>query len=125
MAHPSDQLPALRERMSAALTRAMKTRDRVAVSALRSTLGALANAEAVGVATSVAAVGSQDFAGSSSGVGSSEVVRRTLADHETAELVLAEAVEREDAAEGYDAAGQSSRAEQLRAEATVIRSFLA
>jgi len=125
MDHPSDQLPALRERMSAALTRAMKTRDRVAVSALRSTLGALANAEAVGVATSVAAVGSQDFAGSSSGVGSSEVVRRTLADHETAELVLAEAVEREDAAEGYDAAGQSSRAEQLRAEATVIRSFLA
>jgi uncharacterized protein YqeY len=39
--------------------------------------------------------------------------------------VLAEAVEREDAALGYEAAGQSSRAERLRAEATVIRSFLA
>ena len=120
-----DQPPDVRERMSAALTRAMKARDRVAVSALRSTLGTLANAEAVGVGTTVAGVGSKDVAGSSSGVGSSEAVRRTLAGRETAELVLAEAVEREDAAVGYDAAGQSSRAERLRAEATVIRSFLA
>jgi len=120
-----DQPPDVRQRMSAALTRAMKARDRVAVSALRSTLGTLANAEAVGVGTSVAGVGSKDVAGSSNGVGSSEAVRRTLADRETAELVLAEAVEREDAAVGYDAAGQSSRAERLRAEATVIRSFLA
>jgi uncharacterized protein YqeY len=120
-----DQPPDVRERMSAALTRAMKARDRVAVSALRSTLGTLANAEAVGVGTSVTGVGSKDVAGSSSGVGSSEAVRRTLAGRETAELVLAEAVEREDAAVGYDAAGQSSRAERLRAEAMVIRSFLA
>ena len=39
--------------------------------------------------------------------------------------MLTEAVEREDAARGYEAAGQSARAERLRAEATVIRSFLA
>jgi len=118
------ETPALRERMSAALTRAMKARDQVAVSALRSTLGTLANAEAIGVGTSVAGVGSKDVAGSSSGVGSSEAVRRTLAGRETADLVLAEAVERENAAVGYEVAGQSSRAERLRAEATVIRSFL-
>jgi uncharacterized protein YqeY len=119
------ETPALRERMSAALTRAMKARDQVAVSALRSTLGALANAEAVSVGTPVAGVGSQDVAGSSGGVGSSEAVRRTLADRETTDLVLAEAVEREEAAQGYDTTGQSARAERLRAEATVIRSFLA
>ena len=117
--------PAIRERMSAALTRAMKARDQVAVSALRSTLGALANAEAVGVGTTVTGAGSKDVAGSSAGVGSSEAVRRSLAGRETADLVLTEAVEREDAARGYEAAGQAARAERLRAEATVIRSFLA
>jgi len=110
--------------MSAALTRAMKARDQVTVSALRSTLGALANAEAVGVGTPVTGAGSRDVAGSSLGAGSSEAVRRSLAGRETADLVLTEAVEREDAARGYDAAGQPARAERLRAEATVIRSFL-
>jgi uncharacterized protein YqeY len=118
------EAPAVRERMSAALKRAMKARDQVAVSALRSTLGALANAEAVSVGTPLTGVGSKDVAGSSVGVGSSEAVRRSLADRETAELVLAEAVEREDAALGYETVGQSAAAERLRAEATVIRSFL-
>jgi uncharacterized protein YqeY len=111
--------------MTAALTRAMKARDQVAVSALRSTLGALANAEAVSVSTPIADVGSTDVAGSSSGVGSSEARRRTLMDREVTDLVLAEAVEREDAALDYETAGQSARADRLRAEATVIRSFLA
>lgn len=119
-----DETPALRERMSAALTRAMKARDQLAVSALRSTLGALANAEAVSVCTPVAGAGSKEVAGSSIGVGSSEAVRRTLSDLEAAELVVAEAVEREDAALDYEAAGQAVAAERLRAEATVIRSFL-
>jgi uncharacterized protein YqeY len=118
------ETPALRDQMSAALPRAMKARDQVAVSALRSTLGALANAEAIGVSTSVPGGGSKEVAGSSSGVGSSEAVRRTLAGRETADLVLAEAVEREDAALGYEATGQSALAERLRAEAAVIRSFL-
>ena len=125
MDHNAPDTPALREQMSAALTQAMKARDEVTVSALRSTLGALANAEAVGVGTSVAGAGSKDVAGSSPGVGSSEAVRRTLAGREAADLVQTEAVEREDAARGYEAAGQSARAERLRAEATVIRSFLA
>jgi hypothetical protein len=111
--------------MAAGLTRAMKARDQVAVSALRSTLGALANAEAVGVGTAAGGIGSEDVAGSSPGAGSTEAVRRVLADRETADLVLGEAVEREDAARGYDAAGQPARGARLRAEALVIRSFLA
>ncbi|MCW2760937.1 MAG: Yqey-like protein [Marmoricola sp.] len=118
------ETPALRKQLSAALTRAMKARDQVAVTALRSTLGALANAEAVGVGTPVPGAGSTDVAGTTLGVGSTEAVRRALAGREAADLVLSEALEREDAARGYDAAGQPARADRLRAEATVIRSFL-
>ncbi|MET0998305.1 MAG: hypothetical protein ABWX73_06290 [Marmoricola sp.] len=124
MDQSAPEVPALREQLSAALTRAMKARDQVAVSALRSTLGALANAEAVGVGTPAAGAGSADVAGSTFGIGSTEAVRRALAVRETADLVLSEAVEREDAARGYDAAGHPAQAERLRAEASVIRSFL-
>lgn len=124
MDQPAPEVPALREQLSAALTGAMKARDKVAVSALRSTLGALANAESVGVGTTVGGAGSADLAASTPGVGSTEAVRRALANREVADLVLSEAVEREDAARGYDAAGEVSRAERLRAEAAVIRSIL-
>jgi uncharacterized protein YqeY len=124
MDQTSSETPALREQLSAALTRAMKARDQVTVTALRSTLGALANAEAVGVGTPVPGAGSSDVAGTTQGVGSTEAVRRALAGRETADLVLSEALEREEAAQGYDAAGESARAERLRAEASVIRSFL-
>ena len=41
-----------------------------------------------------------------------------------ADLVLVEAIEREDAAGAYEAAGEQNRAGRLRAEAAVIRSFL-
>jgi len=124
MDQTASETPALRDRMSAALIRAMMARDQVAISALRSTLGALANAEAVGVGTPVGGAGSADVAGSTLGVRSTEAVRRVLAGRETADLVLSEAVERENAARGYDDARQDARAERLRAEAAVIRSFL-
>jgi len=106
------------------MTEAMKARDQVAVSALRSILGALANAEAVGVGTPVRGGGSSDVAGTTLSVGCTAAARRRLAGQETTDLVLSEAVEREGMARGYVAAGQQARAERLR-EAAVIRSFLA
>ena len=47
----SDARDDLRARMASALTAAMRARDRVAVSAIRSALSAVANAEAVPVDT--------------------------------------------------------------------------
>ena len=125
MNHAPGAPPALRARLAAALPQAMKARDQVTVAALRSTLAALANAEAVGVGVVPArSVGSADVAGAALGVGASEAVRRTLADRQVADLVLVEAIEREDAAGAYEAAGEQNRAGRLRAEAAVIRSFL-
>ncbi len=117
---------ALRERIAAALPVAMKARDQAAVAALRSTLAALANAEAVGVgAAPQQPTESADVAGSALGVGTTEAVRRSLADREVADLVLREATDREEAARVYDASGATARAERLRAEAATIRGFLA
>ena len=125
MDHLTREAADLRARLAAALPRAMKARDPVAVAALRSTLAALANAEAVGVGTSAdPPLGSADVAGAAVGVGATEAVRRALAAQEVHDLTLAEATEREAAAQTYDAGGQPDRAERLRAEAGVIRSFL-
>jgi len=115
----------LRERIAAALPVAMKARDQAAVAALRSTLAALANAEAVGVgAAPQQPTESADVAGSALGVGTTEAVRRSLADREVADLVLREATDREEAALVYDASGATARAGRLRAEASTIRAFL-
>jgi uncharacterized protein len=96
----------------------MKARDRAAVSALRSTLSAIDNAEAVdrpdgadrGLAIEQSAVG----------VGAMEVARRDLSDDDVARIVRAEIAERESAADGYERSGHPDQAERLRAEAAVL-----
>jgi uncharacterized protein YqeY len=125
MDHTTREAPGLRAQLAAALPRAMKARDQAAVAALRSTLAALANAEALGVGSPVEPpTGSADVAGAALGVGDTEAVRRALAHHEVADHVLNEATQRRHPAPGYHAAGQVGRADRLRAEAAVIRSFL-
>jgi uncharacterized protein len=112
----------LRERLRAALPTAMKARDRTAVSALRSTLSAIDNAEAVdrpagadrGLAIEQSAVG----------VGAMEVARRELTDDDVERIVRAEIDEREEAAAGYARSGRTEQAEKLRAEAAVLTSLL-
>jgi uncharacterized protein len=112
----------LRERLRTALPAAMKARDRTAVSVLRSTLSAIDNAEAVdrpagadrGLAIEQSAVG----------VGAMEVARRDLSEDDVGRIVRAEIAERESAAEGYERSGRADRAEQLRAEATVLANLM-
>ncbi|MFD7324138.1 hypothetical protein ACFV9D_24035 [Streptomyces sp. NPDC059875] len=100
----------------------MRARDKAAVSALRSTLAALDNAEAVpvgeaelrGVALEHAPVG----------VGATEAVRRELSEPDVVDVVRAEAAERLEVAAQLTAPAHADRAAQLRAEAAVLLRFL-
>jgi uncharacterized protein len=120
-AQPSHET-SLRQRLRTALVAAMKERDRVAVSALRSALAAIDNAEAVD-ATAVAS-GSLAIESSPVGIGGAEAGRRALSGEDIAQIVRSEVADREAAALEYDRAGRPERAEPLRAEARVLSSYL-
>lgn len=117
---PSTDRPPLRERMRAALTVAMKSRDRQAITALRSTLGAIDNAEAVDVAEHRA--GSVE--GSAAGLGVAEVARRELTEGDIEQIVRAEIAERHTVAEEYDGHGRAEHAADLRAQAEALTDLL-
>ena len=115
----------LRARIQAALMPALRSRDDVAVSALRSTLSALANAEAVEAGgTDGHAVAFSEHVAGASPAHDAEVSRAELGEEDVRQVVATEAAEREEAASHYDAGGFGQRAERLRAEAAVIRTFL-
>ncbi|MFE8947882.1 hypothetical protein [Streptomyces sp. NPDC007856] len=100
----------------------MRDRDKVAVSALRSTLAAVDNAEAV-------PVGSAELRGlaielAPVGVGATEAARRELTEQHVTDIVRAEADERLTLAAQFTAPGQAARAAQLRAEAAVLLRLL-
>lgn len=100
----------------------MRARDRVAVAAVRSALAAIDNAEAVDVAP--AAARSLSIEQSAVGLGAAEVARRHLTEADLAAIIRGEIGEREDAAFQMEQAGRADRAEQLRAEASVLRGYL-
>jgi uncharacterized protein YqeY len=144
----------LRDRLSRALPAAIKARDRLAVTALRSALAAIDNAQAVdapqaspgagpsqlaGPAASQpedagtgaapperdgAAAGHPDFAGTVAGLGATEVARRSLTEAQVEEIVRTEIADREAAAAGYERGGQPKEAERLRGEAKVLGAYL-
>ena len=115
----------MRTELRQGLIAAMKARDSVAVSALRSAIAAIDNAEAVDVAPEPASlVGSEHVAGAVAGVGSTELPRRTLDDAEMEAIVRAQMDERVAAAQQFDELGATERAEQLRAEAAVLARYL-
>lgn len=107
--------------LNAALPAAMKARDRVAVSALRSALARISNAEAVSIDTmpSAGAIGE-----GSVGLGAADAPRRELAESEVRALVEAEVTEHEQAADQLAASGFEAVADGLRAQAAVLRSHL-
>ena len=99
----------------------MKARDAVAVSALRSALGAIENAAAV---DAVAPGGGSEIAGSVFGLMATEVDRRTLSDSEMADVIRTEMAERLDAARDFELRGNAPRAARLHAEADVLSRYL-
>lgn len=127
----------VRSRLRVALRAAMKERDAAAVSALRSALAAIANAEAVVPADRPPAPApwqsapsqsapSQNvpIAGGVAGLGSAEVARRAVTEQEAAAIAAAEAADRRAAARDYRAAGHGDRADRLLSEARAIESAL-
>ncbi|MFK0290543.1 hypothetical protein ACIQU6_08690 [Streptomyces sp. NPDC090442] len=99
----------------------MRARDRAAVSALRATLSALDNAEAIPVAE--AELRGTALEHSPAGVGTTEATRRKLTDRHVVDIVRAEADERLAAAEQLTAA-HAERAARLRAQTAVLLRFL-
>ncbi|WP_051939682.1 hypothetical protein [Phaeacidiphilus oryzae] len=114
-------------RLRAALTTALKARDRIAAGALRSALAAVANAEAValpdGPGSRAGAIEAAPV-----GAGAAEVARRELTEDQVVGIVRAEVDEREAAAAELAAvtgvAGAAERAALLRAEAAVLAAVL-
>jgi uncharacterized protein YqeY len=108
----------MRERLRSALPAALKQRDATLVTALRATLAALDNAEAVpfeehgsrGLALEQIPVG----------IGAREVARRELSEEVVERRVRDEIDERETAARAYDRAGERERARRLRHEGKVL-----
>ncbi|MEV0245980.1 hypothetical protein AB0H76_05240 [Nocardia sp. NPDC050712] len=110
----------LRDRLRAALTVAMKARDRDAAAALRSALGAIDNAEAVEAPRARAGA----IEASAAGLGAAEVPRRELTEDDIAAIVRAEIAERRSAAAEYDNNGHTVRGTALRAEADALAALL-
>jgi uncharacterized protein YqeY len=109
-----------RETLRAQLLAARKDRDATRVSALRSALSAIDNAETPDV--EVPAAGA--IADSAAGLGASEVPRRVLTDAEIRTLLRTEVDERLGAAGQMDTGGHSERAAAARAEAAVLADLL-
>ena len=115
----------IKQRLRAALRAAMKARDPIATSALRSALAAIANAEAVPPEPSTGPprpAGDAHVAGSVAGLGAAEAERRLLTPADVTAIVAAEAAGRRAAAAQYEASGNGDRAARLRHEAAVIES---
>jgi uncharacterized protein len=93
----------------------------VAAAALRSALGAIANAEAVPVDRSATEpTTSQHVAGAAAGLGAAEARRRGLTGAEVDQIVDAEIAERMAAAADYEGRGYAEQARRLRREARVL-----
>jgi uncharacterized protein YqeY len=126
---PEDHTPAdagaLRAQLRVALTDAMKARDTVAVRVLRTTIGAIENAEAVPAGAFPGSDASQGhIAGAATGVGATEAARREMTVDDVLEIVGQEMRERVVEADQYEAGGHEERAHSLRAEAAVLAAFL-
>ncbi|WP_020673415.1 GatB/YqeY domain-containing protein [Amycolatopsis nigrescens] len=107
------------------LKAALKTRDRVAITAHRSALAAIDNAEAVPVDQSLdTTTGNEHVAGAAVGLGSAEAERRHLTEADLRSIVENEVRERSVAAEEYAQLGRDDVAERLRAEAAVLSRYL-
>lgn len=112
-----------RQTLRARLLTARKDRDAIRVSALRSALSAIDNAETPDVEDlDVPAAGT--VAGSVAGLGAAEVPRPILTGAAIRTLLRAEIDDRLLAAEQMDAGGHSERATAVRAEAAVLVDLL-
>jgi uncharacterized protein len=112
-----------REKLRPLLLAARKERDAIRVSALRSALSAIDNAETPDTGHLDVPTGGA-IAGSVSGLGAAEVPRRVLTDAQIRTLLRTDVDDRMMAAEQMDAGGHSEPATAVRAEAAVLVDLL-
>ena len=102
------------------LLAARKDRDATRVSALRSALSAIDNAETPeGPVPAASAI-----ADSAVGIGAADITRRALTDDDIRSLMRREIDERHEAAEQIAEAGHADRAAAIRGEASVLGALL-
>jgi uncharacterized protein YqeY len=112
-------------RLRRALGVSLKAREAGSVSALRSAISAIGNAEAVdSAAVRPGGIGSPHFAGTVAGLGAGEAQRRRLTEADAVAIVRREAAEREAAASEYERGGRAEEAARLRAGARVLMGVL-
>ena len=114
----------LRTRLRRRLSTAVRDQDRPAVSALRSALAAVDNAEAVQLGEGFQPEVSQHVAGGVAGLGAAEVERQVLDAESQRAIVKAEIESTLTAATTYEQHGQSARAAELRLGAEVLAAVL-
>jgi uncharacterized protein YqeY len=107
-------------RLRQALGVSLKARKAGSVSALRSAMSAIGNAEAVDPAARPGGSGSPHFAGTVAGLGAGEAQRRRLTEADVIAIVRREAAEREAAAGEYERGGRAEEAARLREGARVL-----
>jgi uncharacterized protein YqeY len=114
-----------RARLQQALRTALRARDTVAVSALRSAQAAISNAEAIVPPGTATRRPQRHIAGSVEGLGAAEAPRHALSEVETFGIIESEICERRDAADLYERAGHAGRAARLRREADALAAVFA
>lgn len=109
-----DVAEALRQELGRDLLLAMKAKDAIAVSALRSVLSALDNASAVPVSTVAAPVFGRN----------GDVPRRELSDLDCRSIIEAEVSARVQAAQEYARVGRDDVAARLREEQAIVERYV-
>lgn len=107
----------IREQMKADLTQAMKARDSLAVTTLRSVLGAIDNAEAIPVTEAKIPV--EPVIGKSN-----EAPRKLLTAADIRQILQHEIEDRRAASAEYARLGQPAEAERLQKAAGLIEAYL-
>ncbi len=100
----------------------------MAVKAVRSALGSIANAEAVERQDEIVAPDGNiegPIAGAVHGLGAGDVARKELTELDLIRIVTAEVAERLNAATDYEALGQHEAARELRQQAAALKVHLA
>lgn len=114
----------IRARLQGSLIPAMRAKDTATVSAVRSALAAIANAEALPPVELHTSGGDGPIAGARSGLGAGEAPRRELTEDDVRGILRAELDERSTAADELEAAGRDEAADTLRAEAAALERVL-
>lgn len=110
----SDMAASLRQRVNGDLLLAMKAKDPIAISALRSLLAALDNATAVPASAVTAPVFGHN----------GDVPRKVLSDTDCQNIISAEVGARSVAVEEYSRLGREDDAARLRAEQAVVERYV-